>query len=334
MAKKRQTARPVQATRSSDRQAKKRKLEMEKEAAKKKAALAAARKNHAAAAKAAAAKAAAEAATAAKAAAERDRNKSSKSKQDERKQQATKSINKNDRDAGVDPDDSSEDTRSTIRHDDNSGDDTYDDDDVVDLEEIDFAAPKLVSSPKTDRFASVGGARPKERWRHWLDVDRGHKKGENGDVAKKFTLKDRDECAVQVWKWFTHAARTPSYQTVKTDDGQVLAKQKWSTPDYFFELGASLLIRWRYCFPRINLQMGRKKLGTLDYIMHPTAFQDVEAMIERLEAIEPFLGTSTPADFLDRSCYGTRLYVSSSALFSSNASISYLTHVSFSCHGR
>ena len=322
MARTSHTARPVQATRSSDRQARKRKLEMEKEAAKKKAAAAAARKKPAAAAKAAAA------------AAERDRNKSSKPREDEGKQQATKSTNKNDPDAGVDGDDSSQDTPSTPSHDSNSGDDAYDDDDDVDLEEIDIPVPRLVSSPKKDRFSSVGGPKPKERWRHWLAVDRGHKKDKNGDVVKKFTLEDRDECAVQVWKWFTHAARTPSYQKVETDDGQVLAKQKWSTPDYFFELGASLLIRWRYCFPRINLQMGRKKLGTLDYIMHPTAFQDVEAMIERLEAIEPFLGTSTPADFLDRSCYGTRLYVSSSALFSSNASISYLTHVSFSCHGR
>ena len=322
MARTSHTARPVQATRSSDRQARKRKLEMEKEAAKKKAAAAAARKKPAAAAKAAAA------------AAERDRNKSSKPREDEGKQQATKSTNKNDPDAGVDGDDSSQDTPSTTSHDSNSGDDAYDDDDDVDLEEIDIPVPRLVSSPKNDRFSSVGGPKPKERWRHWLAVDRGHKKDKNGDVVKKFTLEDRDECAVQVWKWFTHAARTPSYQKVETDDGQVLAKQKWSTPDYFFELGASLLIRWRYCFPKSNLQMGRKKLGTLDYITHETAFQGVEAMIKRLEAIEPFLGRSTPADFLEHSCYGTRLYVSSSALFSSNASISYLTHVSFSCHGR
>ena len=164
-----------------------------------------------------------------------------------------------------------------------------------------------------------------------VECEQGGKKDKNGNVVKEFSLEDRDECTVQVWKWFTYAVRTPSYQTVKTEDGQVLEKQQWATPEFFFELGASLLIRWRYGFPRDSLQMGRKTLGSLDHIMHPAVFKAVEAMIYRLEKIQPFLGKLTPEKFLNEWSYGTRLHVSSSVLFSSNGFISYLTYVSFSC---
>ena len=225
-----------------------------------------------------------------------------------------KGKNKNDDDDESDDDDKKKKDKNKNDDDDESDDDdeqeynpeeSEDDDSFVDVVPI---APKVQKKKKP---TILEGPAPEATWLHWMNVSKGYEEDDDGRIVQEFDTEDRDECAVQVWKWFCHTALTPITQKIKTKNGKGVTSRKWATPDYLIELGACLLIRWRYNYPVHVMQMGRKTLADVPHIMHPTARKAVEKLIIRFEQVHPFLGKLTPSDFLRNAKYGQRLQVRS-----------------------